>query len=569
MKDQVEHLQEKGIAALYIHSGMTAYEVNKTLQQAAAGHCKFLYLSPERLETTLFREYLPSLDICLLAIDEAHCISQWGYDFRSSYLRIAALREDLPGVPVLAVTASATPFVQDDIMDKLLFKQHHVIRQSFERENLSYSVFNTDSKINKAVDVLNNVEGSGIVYCRSRKQTKMVAQLLSLQNINADYYHAGLPPEERTAKQEAWMNNSTRVIVCTNAFGMGIDKPDVRAVIHYDVPDCLENYYQEAGRAGRDGQKAYAVLLHNPIDLTDLQKLPDMRFPPLQDIQMVYQAIADYLQIPIGLGEGNFYDFDFNTFIANFKLSGFLVVNVLKVLEQEGHLSFSENIFLPSQVRFIADRQVMNDIEQTNPDLDTVMKCMLRTYEGILDNRVSINEKIIARLCRLHYDLVYNALSNLQALGIIEYMPQKDTPQIYFILNRAPAKDLHINHQQYLKRKQQYIARLENMIQYVQLSADKCRSQYIANYFGCTETKPCGICDNCRKQKSKPVKENDFKEVEQRLYELIPPEGIELNKLLLQLSIKKEIAWQVIKFLQSEKLISVNQRGIVTKSTFC
>ena len=319
MKDQVENLRHRNITAYAIYSGMSRKEVLNVLQVAGNSNCKFLYVSPERLETKLFLEWLPSLDISLIAVDEAHCISQWGYDFRPPYLRIATLRQELPGVPVLALTASATPEVQNDICEKLSFANYRVFRQSFERPNLSYSVFRVDSKINKVIEVLQKVPGTGIVYCRSRKRTKEISDLLNMHGISADFYHAGLGGELRSKKQEDWIRNKTRIMVCTNAFGMGIDKPDVRVVVHADVPDCLENYYQEAGRAGRDGKKAYAVLLYHTQELEELEKLPDTRFPTIQDIRSVYASLTNYLQIQAGTGEGEYYDFDIGDFLKKFQ----------------------------------------------------------------------------------------------------------------------------------------------------------------------------------------------------------------------------------------------------------
>jgi ATP-dependent DNA helicase RecQ len=483
--------------------------VRQTLQQAAHGQVKFLYLSPERLETNLFKEFLHHLNITLIAVDEAHCISQWGYDFRPPYLRIANLRDEIPDVPILALTASATPMVQDDIVVRLRFRDPGIFRQSFERSNLSYSVFKVVSKINKVLEILKNVSGSSIIYCRNRRLTKEVAHLLSLQNLSADFFHAGLSQEARNNKQEAWINNATRVIVSTNAFGMGIDKADVRTVIHYDTPDCLENYYQEAGRAGRDGKRAYAVLLYQPEDATGLESLPGVRFPVMYDIRKVYQALADYLQIPVGSGEGCYYDFDLNEFVKNFKLDIQLVINVLKVLEQEGHLTFNESIFLPSQVKFLASKELLPDFEQSHPALEPVMKCLLRTYEGVYDNRVSIHEKQVAKLIRKTIEEVRSELKQLNALGIIEYLPQKETPQIYFILNRAPAQFLYINHENYLQRKQQFELRTTTMLHYLHLQKE-CRSKYISGYFGDTAIKECGICDVCLHKKGSNLTEEEF-----------------------------------------------------------
>ncbi len=562
MQDQVNSLEQKGINAVAIHSGMAYYEVKKILQQATHGDFTFLYLSPERLETALFKEYLPAMNVSLVVVDEAHCVSQWGYDFRPPYLRIAQLREELPGVPLIAVTASATPVVQEDILAQLRLHHPKVFRQSFERPNISYSCFYVDSKINKLQEILNNVPGSSIVYCSSRKQTKELAYLLNLQNIQADYYHAGLSQELRTQKQEAWIQNRVRVMVCTNAFGMGIDKADVRSVIHYDIPDCLENYYQEAGRAGRDGKKSYAVQIYQPDGLDNLRSLPDKRFPPVPEIKRVYQALADYLQIPVGVGEGQYFDFDLLEFVKNFKLESMLVVNTLKVLEQEGHITFSESIFLPSQVNFNTTREAIEQFEHSHPETENLIRCLLRTYEGIFDNRVSVHEKQLAWLCRLPIEEIQKQLLLLQSFGIIEYLPQKDTPQIHFLLNRAPAQYLQINQDRYLERKQQFTERVENMIRYI-LLPEQCRSRYISNYFGDTESKDCGNCDNCLTRKRKAISPEEFLQIERAIKQSALA-GISVAMLLKQLGqFSKEKIWTVLGFLQTEEIIRIDEQEII------
>lgn len=562
MQDQVNSLEQRGIPAVALHGGMAYYEVKKILQQATHGDFTFLYLSPERLETALFKEYLPALHVSLIVVDEAHCVSQWGYDFRPPYLRIAQLREELPGVPLIAVTASATPVVQEDILVQLKLQHPKVFRQSFERPNISYSCFCIDSKINKLQDILNNVPGSSIVYCSSRKQTKELAYLLNLQNIQADYYHAGLSQELRTQKQEAWIQNRVRVMVCTNAFGMGIDKADVRSVIHYDIPDCLENYYQEAGRAGRDGKKSYAVLIYQEGSLGDLKILPGKRFPPVPEIKRVYQALADYLQIPVGVGEGQYFDFDLLEFVKNFKLESMLVINTLKVLEQEGHISFSESIFLPSQVNFHTTREAIEQFEHSHPETENLVRCLLRTYEGIFDNRVSVHEKQLAWLCRLPIEEVQKQLLRLQSFGIIEYLPQKDTPQIHFLLNRAPAQYLQINQDRYLERKQQFTERVAQMIRYL-LLPEQCRSRYIANYFGDTESKDCGNCDNCLTRKRKAISPEEFLQIEREIKQNAQP-GIPAGILIKQLGqFSKEKIWTVLEFLQAEEMIRIDEQEII------
>ena len=560
MKDQVSSLENKGISAVALHSGMSYFEVRNALLHATEGAYKFIYLSPERLETKLFRELLPALQVNLLAVDEAHCISQWGYDFRPPYLRIANLRNELRGVPVLALTASATPRVQDDIIEKLQFSSANIFRQSFERKNISYSVFEVDSKINKIKEILQNVAGSGIVYCRNRRQTKEVSQLLAMHGISANYYHAGLTSEERSQRQAAWRNNQLRVMVCTNAFGMGIDKADVRTVVHYDVPDCLENYYQEAGRAGRDGKKAYAVLLYQPTDIHELEGLPDKRFPEMHAIRKVYQAMADYMQVPVGSGEGGYYDFDLVEFIRNFQLDAQLVMSVLKVLEQEGHISFQENIFLPAQVKFTAERDSLQHFENSHSQLEPLIKCLLRSYEGIIDNRVSVNEKNIARLIKLSPERVKEQLLELQAYGIISYLPQKETPQVHFLLNRAPAQFLHINHQAYLQRKEQYALRVETMLKFIDLKKE-CRSKYIAAYFGDEGIAECGTCDNCLTEKHKHISGATFTSITEKMYALIPEKGIAIKDVLQLLKhIHKDTLWKVIDYLQSEGKLTIDEK---------
>lgn len=563
MKDQVENLRKKSITAFAIYSGMSRKEVINIFKVATESNCKFLYVSPERLETSLFKEYLPGLDITLIAVDEAHCISQWGYDFRPPYLRIAALRTELPGVPILALTASATPDVQNDICDKLEFGNYEIFRQSFERPNLSYSTFKVDSKINKIIEVLRKVPGSAIVYCKSRKRTKEISDLLRLQSISSDHYHAGLTQEERNKKQENWVNNKTRVIVCTNAFGMGIDKPDVRVVIHADVPDCLENYYQEAGRAGRDGKISYAVLLYDQRDLHELQEMASLRFPSQEDIRNIYQSVANYLQIPTGSGEGQYYDFDISDFLRKFKLTGHTTVYSLKALEQEGWLAFNEQVFLSSTAGFITGKEYLYAFEKEHPQLEPVIKTLLRAYEGIFDQPISISEKMIAGLMKAEVDDVKKQLIQLLQAGIIEYQPQKDTPQLFLLRNRIKAEDISINMVVYNKRKEQFQKRIKQMLDYVKDEV-ACRSRIIGSYFGDLAIKPCGICDNCLKQKATSLTKEEFEALHHRIINMIKYESLHTKDLLLKLNgIKKEKAWKVIEFLQAENKIEMDAAGRV------
>jgi ATP-dependent DNA helicase RecQ len=383
MKDQVENLKKRDIPALLIHSGMKRVDVMQTLKNASHDYFKFLYVSPERLETSLFKEYLPGLNVNLIAVDEAHCISQWGYDFRPSYLRIAELRKELPGVPVLALTASATPEVQKDIVQRLEFKSQNTFQQSFERKNLSYSVFKVDSKLAKLVDIVSKVQGSSIVYCKSRKRTNEIMNLLQMHGISATNYHAGLKQEERNQRQKNWIDNRVRVIVCTNAFGMGIDKPDVRLVVHIDTPDCLENYYQEAGRAGRDGKKSYAVLLYDERDIEELNGLHAIRFPTIEQIQKAYSALTNFLQIPAYTGEYKSFNFRFDEFIRNFRLNSNEALYALKALESDGWLELNEKSFTPSTLVFTTSKKELAEFERHYSQHEPLLTSLLRSYEGI------------------------------------------------------------------------------------------------------------------------------------------------------------------------------------------
>jgi ATP-dependent DNA helicase RecQ len=582
MKDQVENLRKKNITAYAIYSGMSRKEVINTLQVASRSNCKFLYVSPERLETSLFKEYLPALDINLLAVDEAHCISQWGYDFRPPYLRIAALREEIPNIPVLALTASATSEVQNDICEKLRPPQTptkegltkspligdsirgwSVFRQSFERANLSYSVFKVDSRVNKIIEILKNVPGSGIVYCNSRKRTKEIAALIKMHGISADHYHAGLTQEERNSKQEQWIQGKTRVVVCTNAFGMGIDKPDVRVVIHADVTDCLENYYQEAGRAGRDGKKAYAVLLYNDTDLKELGELIEIRYPVLKDIRDVYQSISNYLQIPSGAGEGQCYDFDIIDFIKKFKLNSKAALYSLKILEQDGWLSFNEQVFLPSTVQFTTNKEYLYQFEKDHPDLEPLIKALLRAYEGIFEYPATVSENTIAFLLKKEKDEIKKQLIQLHRYNLIEYVSQKDSSQLLLLRTRIKAEDLSIDIQAFNKRKERFTARIRSMVQYVQ-ETNECRSKMIGSYFGDRELNDCGICDNCLRQRPVHLSKEEFDHINNRIVHSMKNQSIHTKDLLEQLKgIRKEKAWKVLHHLHAENKIELDEAGWV------
>ncbi|MEJ7822775.1 MAG: ATP-dependent DNA helicase RecQ [Chitinophagaceae bacterium] len=565
MRDQVESLKKKGIPALSIYSGMNFFEVKRTLENAVHGNYKFLYVSPERLETNLFLEYLPGMNINLIAVDEAHCVSQWGYDFRPPYLRIATIREHLPAAPVLALTASATKEVQDDICIKLAFKNdHNRFKKSFERPNLSYSIFSPSSKQNKLLEIIKNVPGSGIVYCKTRKRTKEIADLLKMNKISANFYHAGLPGNERTTIQENWIKNETRIIACTNAFGMGIDKSNVRTVVHYDVPDALESYYQEAGRAGRDDKKAYAVMLFHQSELDDLEKQSALRYPPFEEVKNVYKALVNYLQLPSGSGEGIYFEFDINDFVKKFKLNVYTVIFSLKIMEQEEFISYNEQVFLPSTVVFCCDKDHLQEFEKTYPSLDHVIKGLLRSYEGIFDFPSVIHENQLAGFINKEVTDVKSYLKKLQQYGIIEYHPQKDKPQIQFLRNRINAVDLNINQDNLLKRKTAYEKRVKAMIGYVNIHA--CRSKTIGNYFDDLSIKPCGICDNCISEKGLKISKTEFENINMNIEKLIQEAPIHSNSLLKNLgAFKKDKVWKVINYLLSENKLSITEAGLISK----
>jgi ATP-dependent DNA helicase RecQ len=564
MKDQVANLKKKGIPALSIYSGMSFIEVSKTLKNAVHGNFKLLYISPERLETELFLQYLPAIKVNLIAVDEAHCVSQWGYDFRPPYLRIATVRERLPHIPILALTASATLEVQKDICDKLAFTNGRQFHQSFERSNLSYSVFKPSSKQNKLIQILQKVPGSGIVYCKSRKRTKEIEELLRLNGISAAHYHAGLSAEVRNARQDDWLYNKVRIIVCTNAFGMGIDKPDVRTVVHYDVPDALENYYQEAGRAGRDQQKAFAVLLYNEEEIGGLKKQSSIRFPGMDTIRKIYSALVNYFQLPAGNGEGLSFDFDINDFVKKFTLDVFTVNSVVKILEQEELITYSEQFFLPSTVVFTTDKRSIEVFESMYPQHTAVIKGLLRSYEGIFDYPTAINEARLAKFIGISKEQLLSHLADLKRLAIIDFSPRKEKPQVTFLQSRVNAADLVISQKNIIKRKQAFEKRLSAMIAFAR-EQDSCRSQLIAGYFNDDQVRRCGICDNCLREKSLAISRQEFESIRQEITALIAGKPLPGKELFERLSgFRENKVRKVLRFLQDEEKVAVTEDGLIS-----
>lgn len=496
MKDQVENLQKKGIKAISLTSGMGKREIDIALDNTVYGDYKFLYLSPERLLSDLVRERIKKMKVNLLAIDEAHCISQWGYDFRPAYLQIASLREIIPNVPVLALTATATDRVQKDIQAQLHFKKEQILKKSFERKNLSYVVFHHENKLQKLQEIASNVKGSGVVYVRNRRETQDVAAWLYKEGISADFYHAGVDMITRSQKQEAWISNKTRIMVATNAFGMGIDKPDVRFVVHLDLPESLEAYYQEAGRAGRDEQKAYGVLLYNENDRLQLKERYKMAFPTVEEIKTVYQSLCNHLQLAIGAAEGESFDFDIAVFCQKYKLSVLIVLNAFKFLEHDHYLSISEVVYAPARLQVVIGKNQLAAFIRQHSDYDELMKLILRSYAGVFDQYTKINETELALRNASNTAIVKQQLLKLYELGIIDYQPQKDQPQITFLQARVDVKNMNIGIQHLKERKRIYEEKMEATLYYA--STDKtCRSMLLLQYFGEQHAQPCGICDVC------------------------------------------------------------------------
>jgi len=530
MKDQVYQLQQRNIPAAAIHSGMHFKDIDRILDNCAYGNIKLLYLSPERLTTELARERIARMNVNLLAVDEAHCISQWGYDFRPSYLKIAEIREWVPEVPILALTATATPEVVDDIQDKLAFEEGKIFQKSFERKNLAYVVLHEEGKENKLVDVLKGVKGTAIIYARNRRKTKEIALFLKKKGMSADFYHAGLSPEVRSTKQDAWIQDKTRIIVSTNAFGMGIDKPDVRTVIHLDLPDNLEAYFQEAGRAGRDGEKSFAVLLYNASDKARLEKQFQLSFPDLKLVRQVYRALGSHFQLAIGGGEGTSYDFDIVEFSKKYQLNPIETYHCLKILAEAGWLVLTEAVFVPSQLRFKVTKEQLYDYQLRNAKFDPILKALLRTYQGIFQHVVNIREGQLASFLKMSRIDLQQALDKMHRDGIVDYYPQKDQPQIIFLHERVDADNLTIDQQLYRFRKNRQQERIRKAIAYAENPI--CRSQQLLAYFGETQSEPCGICDVCLGRTKARISKDEFESYQRKIKTLVTTEKLTLEEVV-------------------------------------
>ncbi|HLN56156.1 MAG TPA: ATP-dependent DNA helicase RecQ [Bacteroidales bacterium] len=547
MKEQVGRLNSMSIKALAIHSGMFKEEIDNTIENAIYGDYKFLYVSPERLAARDFIGRAGRLNLSLVAIDEAHCISQWGYDFRPSYLKIAALRDVIPDkVPFLALTASATSHVIDDIMEKLQFREKNVLRTSFDRKNLTYLVRKVEDKGTYLVNSVKKAQGCGIIYVRSRKKSAEVAELLTSNGISADYYHAGLSDELRDSRQNAWSRDKVRVIVATNAFGMGIDKPDVRFVIHWDVPDSLENYYQESGRGGRDGKPASAVLLFSPADRSRLTEAIRKKFPPIDKIKDIYEAICNYLQVPVGSGKDGIFEFNMADFVSRYRLPVTETVNSLQFLQREGYMEFTEEINNPSRVHFTVSRDDLYRFQVANEALDSFIKLLLRSYTGMFSEFVPINEEDLSRKSGATRDTIYQFLLRLSSSNIIRFIPGKKASLVIFREERLMRKALMISPENYLLVKERYTERLNSMIGYSD-SEDRCRSVILLDYFG-EESENCGRCDVCRK-KARKVDDTSDNLIKEKIIGILAERPLEASDLARILDFPEEDVIPAIRLL--------------------
>ena len=496
MKDQVQNLNDRGIKALCVNAGMSAREVDNKLNNAAYGDYKFLYVSPERLGTQLFRNYVQEMNVSYIVVDEAHCISQWGYDFRPDYLNIGQIRE-LVDAPIIALTATATPKVAEDIMARLGFRNKCLIKSGFERPNLSYIVRNCEDKLGQMLNICSKVAGTGIVYVRSRKKTEELAAFLTANNISASFYHAGLGPDSRSDRQAKWKNGQIRVMVCTNAFGMGIDKPDVRFVIHFDVPDSPEAYFQEAGRGGRDGKRSFAVLLWNSSDIRRLHQLATVSFPSLEYIEDIYHKVHIFYEIPYEAGGGRQLKFDLDEFCRKFKLQRQAVYYSIVYIERTGHWTFSEDVDINTKIQIVVDRNELGELDLEDPRMYPLLEMLMRRYTGVFSYPVPIDEEYLASRIDVTVPMLRQLLYRLSLEHVIRYVPCDHATVIYLHHDRLRPKNVNLDIEKYNLLKSSFGERIQKMVDYVQ-EEDVCRSSYLLEYFGQAESEACRTCDICR-----------------------------------------------------------------------
>jgi ATP-dependent DNA helicase RecQ len=556
MKDQVQNLRDRDIKAAAIYSGMTREEIIVTLDNCVYGGYKFLYVSPERLSTELFISRLQHLNVCLLAVDESHCISQWGYDFRPSYLNISEIRDHLPDTPVLALTATATPSVVEDIQDRLRFPERNVFQMSFERSNLAYIVHHTEDKDRMLLRILEKTPGTAVVYVRNRKSTKEVCDLLRKNGVSADFFHAGLTNEQKDKRQKAWKSGACRVIVSTNAFGMGIDKADVRVVVHMDLPDSIEAYFQEAGRAGRDGKKAFAVLLYQKNDSTKLKKRLSDCFPDKDTIRNVYESLAHYYQIAEGSGQGSMLAFDLNDFCTKFKYNFLQAYHALKITEQAGYLELTEELDNPSRVYFLSKREELYHLRLGDPVSDELLQTLLRSYTGLFADFVPIQEEVLAKRLGFTPNEVYERLLHFARLGVIHYIPRKKSPYVLYRVNREAKERLVLSKAVYEERKERFQSRISAMLGYAN-DDQWCRSRQLLLYFGEKSDRNCGKCDVCLRKNESGLSQYEFEQLSVALFERLAQGPLELNQLVETLDRPAEKVLKVVRFLADQGKIGL------------
>mgnify|MGYP000821440431 FL=1 len=560
MKDQVQNLKKRGIKALAIYSGMSRQEIIVTLENCIFGNFKFLYISPERLDTEIFRTKLQKMKISMITVDESHCISQWGYDFRPAYLKIAEIRELLPGVPILALTATATPEVVKDIQARLHFREENVFRMSFERKNLVYIVRKTENKTGELLHILRRMPGSAIIYVRNRRRTKEITELLHNEDITADFYHAGLDDATKDIRQHRWQSGESRVMVATNAFGMGIDKPDVRIVIHMDLPDSIEAYFQEAGRAGRDGQKAYAVILYAKSDKTTLHKRILDTFPEKEYIRDVYEHLQYYYQMAMGDGLDCVREFNIEDFCRKFKYFPVPVDSALRILTQAGYLEYTAEQDSTSRILFTIRRDELYRLREMGEDMDRLIQAVLRSYTGVFTDYTYINEASLAICTGLTRRQIYEMLVHLAKLRIVSYIPHKKTPYIIYTRERVEAQRIHISPEVYEHRKARYETRINAMLDYV-TNDTVCRSRMLLDYFGERNEHNCGQCDTCISLRSKPgaSEQPDRKTLCAKVCGILSRESLTPAGLLKQLPMDKELLTEILhRLLDEGKIIAVD-----------